>query len=79
MNPLAMIDMKSKLKGNRKDYKSNSTFSNNNFTSNEGKLEDREVNLLIDIIQGDKKPVAENSTTKVMSLDEAVNYVKKGR
>ncbi|WFA07840.1 hypothetical protein [Tissierella sp. Yu-01] len=79
MNPLAMIDMKSKLKGHTENYKSNSKFNNNNFISNNGKLEDREVSLLKDIIQGDKKPVVENSSARVMSLDEAVNYIKRGR
>lgn len=78
MNPLVMIDMRSKLKGNTENYNSN-TKLNNNFTNIDSKLENTEVRILKDIIEGNKKPIEDNLSAKAMSLDEAVNYIKNGR
>jgi hypothetical protein len=75
MNPLAMIDMKSKLKGNVQSNK----YTNSGFSKVEGNLDDRQISLIKEIIHGDKKAVVENTSAKIMSLDEAVNYIKNGR
>ena len=75
MNPLAMIDMKSKLKGNVTNKVTDSKI--NSFTSsNLNKIEDI---LIKEIIQGDKKAVEVKTKITVMTLDEAVDKIKNNR
>jgi len=75
MNPLAMIDMKNKLKGNVTNKVTDSKI--NSFTSsNLNKIEDM---LIKEIIQGDKKAVEATTKNTVISLDEAVGKIKNNR
>lgn len=75
MNPLAMIDMKSKLKGNvNKD--ANDTKINSFTLSNLDKIENT---LIKEIIQGEKKALEGKWSNKAISLDEAVDKIKNNR
>jgi len=74
MNPLAMIDMKSKLKGNTESYKNTNTY-----TIDTNKLGRSHEELIRGIIHGEKKAVEERTINTVISLDEAVSNIKKGR
>lgn len=73
MNPLAMIDMKSKLKGTINKTAKNSTI--NSFTISN--LDNIESKLIKEIIHGEK--VAEEVSTRnpIISLDDAINIIKK--
>lgn len=84
MNPLAMIDMKSKLKNNASA--NINTNRNNSYKSNEGinaftmsNLTHIENNLIKDIIQGEKKAEQVSEVNKVISLEEAVKNIRNGR
>ncbi len=84
MNPLAMIDMKSKLKNNASG--NINTNRNNSYKSNEGinaftmsNLTHIENNLIKDIIQGEKKAEQVSEVNKVISLEEAVKNIRNGR
>lgn len=75
MNPLVMIDMKSKLKGNvNKD--ANDTKINSSTLSN---LDNIENTLIKEIIQGEKKALVGKWSNKAISLDEAVDKIKNNR
>lgn len=75
MNPLAMIDMKNKLKGNVTNKATDSKI--NPFTSsNLNKIEDM---LIKEIILGDKKAVESKTRNTIISLDEAVDRIKNSR
>lgn len=67
MNPLAMIDMKSKLKTSRQT----DNFERINY-------ENCHEDLISAIINGDKKAVVEDRIKPVLSLDEAIEGIKKG-
>ena len=75
MNPLAMIDMKNKLKGNVANKVTDSKM-NSFTTSNLNKIEDM---LIKELILGDKKAVESKTRNTIISLDEAVDRIKNSR
>lgn len=83
MNPLARIDMKSKLKGQ-------SNLNNSGATSGyfrtpyigsprveEGNLTGSESQLVSDLIQGERRAEEVNTSFKILTWDEAVANIKK--
>lgn len=83
MNPLAMIDMKSKLKGNNiqknnfQNRDTNRAGAINQFTMNN--LTHIEERIIKEIISGDLIAENESGVIPVMSFDEAVKKIKNGR
>ena len=75
MNPLVMIDMKSKLSGNVNNT-TNETKINSFTLSNLDKIENT---LIKEIIQGEKKAVEGKWNNSAISLDEAVDRIKNNR
>ncbi|TJX15630.1 hypothetical protein E9840_02325 [Tissierella creatinini] len=77
MNPLAMIDMKSKLKNNcsSKDANKNNTISE--FTK--GNLTQIEDKLIRELIHGEVLAENDVKANPTISLEEAVKRVKSGR
>jgi len=75
MNPLAMVDMRNKLKGNE-NHKSKETGINAFTLSN---LDSIESKLIKELIQGDKKAVEGKTSNMAISFDEAVNKIKNSR
>ncbi len=78
MNPLAMIDMKSKLRNNSsssKDANNNNTISE--FTkSNLTQIEDK---LIRELIHGEVLAERDVKANPAISLEEAVKRMKSGR
>lgn len=83
MNPLAMIDMKSKLKGNNiqnnniQNRDTNRAGAINQFTMNN--LTHIEERIIKEIIHGDLVAENDSGASPVISLDEAVKKIKNGR
>lgn len=80
MNPLVMIDMKSKLKGKventlNKGYTQESKMNEFDISN----LNITESDFIKEIIQGDKKVVEKKKCNTIISLDEAVNKIKNSR
>lgn len=83
MNPLARIDMKSKLKGQANVNNSGNTsgyFKTPYIGSpriDEGNLTGIESQLVSDLIQGEKRAEEVNTSYKILTWDEAVANIKK--